>query len=118
MTGWELAFELPDRAYAILANVACPRTGKQRRCTNRAMIPVMHAINGFPDLLLTNATLGATVAIELKTETGKAKDAQRRKLWQLNRGGICAFICRPRHADDLVAYLESGRCPIVVEGAQ
>lgn len=65
---------------------------------------------GFPDLFLVHPDRGV-LFIELKTETGRVRPAQRDVLRMLRKAGQRAFIVRPRHRDDLEALLQGKDVP-------
>lgn len=65
---------------------------------------------GLPDLICIHPRHGV-VWIELKTEKGKVRDAQRDILLLLRKAGQRAFIARPRHSDALERLFFSGDVP-------
>lgn len=63
---------------------------------------------GFPDLILANDD-GEVIAAELKSETGKVADDQRRWLMALKSGGVETYVWRPRDLDDITERLTGMR---------
>lgn len=89
----EKAFQSQIERYAKLTGWLIYHTFDSRRSTS-----------GFPDLTLCK-TGRRTLFAELKSETGKLTDAQIEWLTALAATGETACLWRPRHLDDIAAYL-------------
>lgn len=92
--GWNVLFELPDKAYAELGKAARtknPHTGKWE-FTKRGMIPVMTAIRGQPDLLLGHSVYERVIVVELKIPGESPTDEQMDRLELYSRSGVEAYV--------------------------
>ena len=92
--GWVVLFELPDKAYATLAQAASTydKTTKKRVYNKRSMIPVMLAIKSQPDLLLGHPERGVAIVVELKIPGKKPRDDQGQKLDLYASCGVSSFV--------------------------
>lgn len=96
--GWRILFQLPDKAYVLLADEV------RRNPKQGTLLPP----DGWPDLVIARDNPNGTASIlflELKTDKGKASSAQLATIDQLVRGGMSAGLVRPRDFDGLQVLL-------------
>jgi hypothetical protein len=104
--GWTVLMEIPDVGLAGLgAMIARGKRGEIARFPLKALLNLLTAISGWPDLTLGHTGWGRTICVEVKTEKGTVRPNQKAVLAILPRCGIPSYVWRPRHADEVERVL-------------
>lgn len=99
MYGWIVLLELPDAGLGTLHKLA-----NRERSPLRFLIPFLHAVSGWPDLVLGHPERHEMIFVELKTARGKVRPNQQATLSLLALCGARVYVWRTGD-DEMVSVL-------------
>lgn len=100
--GWVVLMEIPDVGLAGLgALISRGKRGEIVRFPLRALMALLSAISGWPDLTLGNPEMGRTICVEVKTQTGTVRPNQKAVLALLPTCGLPSYVWRPEDAEEV-----------------